>query len=84
MNHALDPKVIKKNEKYSYMQSEQEIWPIACLLMAKKLYEVLKWTFAQTNFLKVIAAQQLWQPLVVPDIGTCIMEWQLSVDMKTI
>jgi hypothetical protein len=84
MNRALDPEVIKNDERYFSVQSEQEIWPIACFLVAKESYEVLKWTFSQTKFPEVIAAQESGQPLVVPDIGTFKVEWHLSADMKTI
>ena len=52
--------------------------------MAKESYEILKWTFAQTKFLEVIAAQKSGRPLVVPRIGTFRVEWHLSSDMKTI
>ena len=84
MNCALDPEVIKNDERYFSVQSEQEIWSIACFLVVKVSYEVLKWTFAQTKFPEVIAAQELGQPLVVPDIGTFKVEWRLNVNMKTI
>ena len=57
MNHALDSEVIKNDERYFSVQSKQEIWPIACFLVVKESYEVLKWTFAQSKFTEVIAAQ---------------------------
>ena len=84
MNRALDREVIKNDERYFSVQSEQEIWPIACFLVAKESYEVLKWTIAQTKFPEAIAAQESRRPLVVPNIGTFKVEWYLSVVMKTI
>jgi hypothetical protein len=48
MNRALDPTVALDDEKYFSVQSEQEIWPIACFEVLKESHENLKWVFSQT------------------------------------
>lgn len=84
MNRALDPSIQKNSAKYFSVQSEQEIWPIACFQVQKESYEVLNWVFHQTKFPEVIQAHENGQLLVVEGVGEFKVEWHLSADMKTI
>ena len=84
MNRALNPEIQKDDNKYFSVQSEQEIWPIACFQVGKESHEILDWVFQQTEFPKVIKAQSEGQLLEVPDRGSFAIEWHMSADMKTI
>ena len=84
MNRALDPEIQMTSDRYFSVQSEQEIWPVACFQVEKESHEVLDWVFRKTKFPDVISAQSSGQKLVVPGIGSFSVEWHLSADMKTI
>ena len=84
MNRALDPDIQKDDERYFFVQSEQEIWPIGCFQVGKESYDILNWAFEQMSFSEVIAAQNAGQQLVVEGVGNFNVEWHLAADMKTI
>ena len=56
MNRALDPAIQKNDDRYFSVQSEQEIWPIACFQVGKESFDVLDWVFKKTKFPEVIEA----------------------------
>lgn len=58
MNRALDPSIEKDSEKYFSVQSEQDIWPIACFEVLKETNEILKWVFDQVPLKMLIVAQE--------------------------
>lgn len=84
MNRALDTSIEKSDDRYFLVQSEIEIWPIACFEVAKESHEVLKWVFELTAFPALIKAQEGGQLLSVEGVGNFKVEWHLSADMKTI
>lgn len=84
MNRALDTSIQKSDDRYFSVQSETEIWPIACFEVAKESHEVLQWVFQQTSFPALIKAQEGGQLLTVEGVGNFKVEWHLSADMKTI
>jgi len=84
MNHALDSITQKTDDRFFSVQSETEIWPIACFEVAKESNEVLHWVFQQTQFLALIKAQVEGRLLCVEGVGNFRVEWHLSADMKTI
>jgi hypothetical protein len=84
MNRALNPEIQGDDDRYFSVQSKQEIWPTGCFQVEKESYEILDWVFQQTKFPNVIKAQTDGQELVVPDQGSFVVEWHLSIDMKTI
>lgn len=84
MNRALDPAIQKNDDRYFSVQSEQEIWPIACFQVGKESFDVLDWVFKKTKFPEVIEAQSNGQELCVDGVGSFTVEWHMSADMKTI
>jgi hypothetical protein len=84
MNRALDPTMVVDDEKYFSVQSDQEIWPIACFEVLKESYEILKWVFSQTQLPALIAAQGSGQKLEVEGFGSFSMEWHLTANTKSI
>lgn len=83
MNRALDTSILKTDDRYFSVQSETEIWPIACFEVAKESHEVLQWVFQQTQFPALIKAQDQGQLLTVEGVGNFQVEWHLSADMKS-
>ena len=84
MNRVVDPSMTTDSEKYFSVQSEQEIWPIACFQVLKETHEILKWMFEHTDFLAIIQSQGDGKELEVPDVDSFKVEWHLTADMKTI
>lgn len=84
MNRALDPTIDRQSKQFFSVQSEQEIWPIACFQVAKESHEILQWVFSQTKVPALIQAQTGEQKLVVEGVGEFTIEWHMATAMKTI
>jgi hypothetical protein len=61
--------ITKVSDKYFSVQSEEEIWPIACFQVLKETHEILKWVFQQTEFPAIIKSQEDGKELKVPGVG---------------
>lgn len=84
VNCTLYTSILKTDDKYFSVQSEIEIWPIACFEVAKQSHEVLHRVFQQTQFPTFIKAHNGGLLLYVEGVGNFKLEWHLSADMKTI
>ena len=61
MNRALDPSISRNDENYFSVQSEHEIWPIACFEVLKETNEIFKWVFDQVPLKALITTQEAGQ-----------------------
>ena len=84
MNHELDCNILKNNERYFTVQSEQYFWLVVSFWVAKESFDILQWVFGHKKFLDLSQKQGEGQQLEVDGVGTFKVEWYLFAGMNTI